>query len=139
MIEQDAQAKMPVLLVVDDEVAIGTLLKVALRRQGFDVLVASSGREALEVYRQRHEAIALILMDVRMPGLSGPETLDLLRQIKPDVRCCFMTGYSGEYTEKDLLERGAAFIFAKPFILAELTRILWQLLGYRTAPPEAAA
>jgi CheY-like chemotaxis protein len=139
MIEQDAQAKKPVLLVVDDEPAIGALLNVALRRQGFDVLVAASGQEALDVYRQRHETVALILMDVRMPGLSGPETLDFLRQIKPDVRCCFMTGYSGEYAEKDLLERGATFIFAKPFILAELTRILWQLLGYHATPPEAAA
>jgi DNA-binding response OmpR family regulator len=139
MIEQDAQAKTPVILVVDDEPAIGTLLNVALRRQGFDVLVACSGQQALDVYRQRHEAIALILMDVRMPGLSGPETLYLLRQINAQVRCCFMTGYSGEYTEKELLEQGAAFIFAKPLILAELTRILWQLVGQHAASPEAAA
>jgi CheY-like chemotaxis protein len=137
MFEQDAPR--PLILVVDDEPAIGTLLDVALRRHGFDVLVASGGREALDVYRQHGEAIGVVLLDVRMPGLNGPDTLDLLKQCNPNARCCFMTGDSGEYTEDDLLRRGAAVVFAKPFVVAELARVLRHLLGQPSAPPEAAA
>lgn len=120
-------AATPVVLVVDDEMAVRGVLDIALRRAGFEVRLASSGEEAVALYRGQPAGINLVLMDVRMPGLSGPDTLDMLRKVDPRVRCCFMSGDLGNYTEEDLLDRGAAYIFRKPFALPELPDVLRQL------------
>lgn len=120
------QAKRTVL-VVDDEVLVRTLLRTVLDREGFAVSAATNGREAVSLYRKLGAEIDLVLLDVRMPGLDGPRTLASLQQMDPGVACCFMTGHSGEYTEADLLRRGAARVFAKPFGLGELGSLLWQL------------
>lgn len=117
----------PGILVVDDENSIRTLLRIALQRQGFAVWVAASGREALDLYDRHHDDIGLVLLDVRMPIMDGPQTLAALRKINPRLRCCFLSGHSGEYTEPDLLQRGAAQVFTKPFRLGELGASLWQL------------
>lgn len=63
-----------------------------------------------------------------MPGPDGPTTLDALRQIDPDVRCCFMSGHTGRYSEADLLERGHALI-DKPFPLEQLVETLQRLVS----------
>jgi CheY-like chemotaxis protein len=62
----------------------------------------------------------MVLMDVRMPGLDGLLTLGELRQFDPDVRCCFMSGDLGGYTEQRLRDSGAAAVFHKPFHLDEV-------------------
>jgi CheY-like chemotaxis protein len=117
----------PVVLVVDDNESVRSVLNVALQRQGFDVWLASTGEEALDIFRHQ-QGIDLVLMDVRMPGLDGPETLEALRLLNPDIPCCFMTGDSGCYRHEELRRRGAACVFAKPFSLAEISQCLWSLL-----------
>lgn len=119
----------PVLLVVEDNEVLRQMLNVALQRQGFDVWQAANGREALDIYQHHRERIDLFLMDVQMDGLDGPETLTAIRECDPDVRCCFMTGDSGHYTDQDLLDCGAAFVLHKPFDLVPLTHLLRQLLN----------
>jgi CheY-like chemotaxis protein len=113
------------ILVVDDEPLIRETLGFALAHHGFAVRLAAGGREAVEVFRQHHGAIAVVLLDVRMPGLDGPQTLAELRAIDPRVRCCFMSGHTGDYSAAELLARGAAHVFPKPFPdLAGLARAL---------------
>lgn len=119
----------PLVLVVDDEAVLRNLLQFALPRQGFAVLTAAGGEEAVALYRQRPHDIALVLMDVNMPGADGPATLTTLRQLDPQVRCCFMTGHAGAYSDEDLRRRGADWVLAKPFELTELSRTLWRLLS----------
>ena len=114
----------PGILVVDDEAAVRSFLKAALELQGFTVWLAEKGVEAVDLYARQRSAIDLVLLDVRMPGLDGPHTLAALRRLDPDVRCCFMSGHTGEYTEAELLLRGAACVFAKPFRLSELGALL---------------
>jgi CheY-like chemotaxis protein len=108
------------ILVADDEAAVRTLLETLLRRHGYVVWSASDGAEALELFACHREAIALVLLDVRMPSLDGPQTLAALRQLDPDVRCCFMSGQSGSYRPEELLELGALRLFKKPFKLNEI-------------------
>jgi CheY-like chemotaxis protein len=114
------------ILVVDDEAAIRDLAKLALQQQGFIVLQAESGQQALAVYRGRPE-IAGVLLDVRMPGWDGPQTLAALHDIAPALPCWFMSGFAGDYTEAQLKQRGALGVLAKPFHLAELTACAHQL------------
>jgi CheY-like chemotaxis protein len=119
----------PGVLVVDDESEVRSVLRSALEGRGFRVWLADGGREALDLYRQHRDAIAVVLLDVRMPGLDGPQTLDALRHLNPEVLACFMSGDAGGYQPEELQERGAPFLFAKPFRLDELAQALWLLAG----------
>jgi CheY-like chemotaxis protein len=107
-------------LVVDDEITIRSLLDTALTREGYPVWLASDGEQALEVFRIHRNEIALVFLDVRMPVLDGPETLKALQRLEPAIRCCFMSGQSGQYSAEQLLELGAAQVFKKPFRIAEV-------------------
>jgi CheY-like chemotaxis protein len=100
------------------------MVKLGLERSGFDVWSASNGREAIRLYRTHRDSIAVVLLDVRMPGLDGPATLDALRELNPDVLACFMSGDPGAYEPEGLRQRGAAHVFAKPFHLDELAKAL---------------
>ena len=104
-----------------------SLLQAVLQHQGFSVWLAANGRDALQLYQQFRPRIDLVLLDVRMPGLDGPQTLAALRRLNPVVVGCFMTGYAGDYTEADLLGHGAVRVFAKPFDFGELRFFLGQL------------
>jgi DNA-binding response OmpR family regulator len=112
---------------VDDEDLLRDLLKTALHNHGFAVWSAGSGAEALRLHMRHRAAIDLVLLDVRMPELDGPETLAHLRRVNPEVRCCFITGDSGAYSETALLERGALAVLRKPFRLSELIAVVERL------------
>jgi len=121
-------ARKPAILVVDDEPFVLSLLSEVLRRNGFQVLTASNGQQAVELYRECWKGIDLVLLDVLMPGLDGPQRLEALRQIYPEVCCCFMTGYTGQYTMPELLQQGVATVFLKPFKVDVLVQTLRDLL-----------
>src|SRR5207253_1417370 len=108
-----ATEQRPGVLVVDDEPAVRTLLQLSLGHHGFTVWSAAGGKAAVELYRQHQAEIAVALLDVQMPGLDGPWTLIALRQINPQVRCCFMSGHTGEYDAETLLDLGAVHVFQK--------------------------
>jgi CheY-like chemotaxis protein len=118
----------PGVLVVDDDHLVRCMVQLGLERSGFDIWSASNGREAIQLYRAHRESIGVVLLDVRMPGLDGPETLDALRELNPDVRACFMSGDMGGYEPEELRRRGAADVIAKPFLLDELANRLRLLL-----------
>lgn len=121
-------AKAGGVLVVDDEPMVRQLLELALSLHGFQVWTAAGGREAVELLRQHADEIGLALLDVQMPELDGPWTLAALRQINPELRCCFMSGNTGDYSEDMLLGLGADHLFQKPFGLGDLARTLQLLL-----------
>jgi CheY-like chemotaxis protein len=103
------------------------MLDVALRQQGFTVWLASNGQEALDLYQQHRDALPVVLLDIRMPILDGPQTLAALRQLDPDVRCCFMSAHSGDYSHDSLRELGAVHVFTKPFKLTEVIQAVVEL------------
>jgi CheY-like chemotaxis protein len=117
------------VLVVDDDRMVGIVTQLGLERNGFDVWLAADGREAIDLYREHGENIAIVVLDVRMPGLDGPQTLDVLRDLNPHVVACFITGDGGGYGAEELRQRGAGHVIAKPFCLDQLTTVLRQLLS----------
>jgi DNA-binding NtrC family response regulator len=122
------EAARPGVLIVDDDPGVLSLVAMALQRQGFAVWPASSGRSALEIFHRERDRIDLALLDVRMPGLDGPQTLAELRRLAPDLTCCFMSGHSAPYTVEDLQSLGAIHCFDKPFRLDEVARCLWEVV-----------
>jgi CheY-like chemotaxis protein len=119
-------------MVVDDSEPLRRLLQTALGRAGFETVLAANGHDACACLSQR-PAIDLALLDVRMPGLSGPETLVALRASRPNLPCCFMTGDPGDYDPAELVRMGALAVISKPFHLADLVQSLRGFLGERGA------
>ena len=122
------------VLVVDDNSAVRRILALALPGAGFSVRLAADGQEAVGVYREHWRDIDLVLLDVLMPGMSGPRTLAALQEINPGVRCCFMSGQTGPYPVHKLLAMGARDLLCKPFTDLEALRLTLRQL----ARPEGA-
>ena len=120
----------PSVLVAADEDALRAVLTRELRRRGFDVYSTGSGAEAVEMYCRSSTRIDVILMDVNLPGTSGPEALDAILAVDPFVRCCFMTADDRPGRHVALLARGAAAVFGKPFAsVKDVCETLKQIAG----------
>ncbi|MBL8251259.1 MAG: response regulator [Candidatus Competibacter sp.] len=126
------------ILLVDDEESVRLMGTRMLERIGFEVVPATDGREALEIYRERPQDIALVLLDLTMPDLDGEETFRELRRLDPNV-CVVMT--SG-YTESEIAPRFASKrlsgFLQKPYTLNALTQCLRNALGGGAARQEPA-
>jgi CheY-like chemotaxis protein len=132
-----AHAPSPALLIADDSPAVRGFLRAALRPWGFTVLEAADGHEALDLYRRHRAAVRLVLLDVRMPGLDGPQTLAALRRLDPGVRCCFLSGVLGEADARALLGQGALRVFHKPAAVGPFLQAVRELAQPPEAPPLA--
>ena len=106
------------ILVVDDELFVRELLLEFLGKQGFEVHLAESGEKALEVAKSVPVQIALI--DLKMPGMDGIQTLKELRKISPEILAIIMTGYPTIESAVEALRSGACDYVIKPFKLNEL-------------------
>lgn len=108
------------VLVVDDEPSVLRVASKVLRRDGYEILEALGGEEALRVARNHHGPIHLLLTDVVMPGIGGRELGDQFREVHPDTALLFMSGY----TEDEVLLQGIRVAdvnyIAKPFTVAGL-------------------
>jgi CheY-like chemotaxis protein len=130
--ESAAGAEKPVfsgetVLVVEDAEPLRRLICEALSASGCKVLSAPDGQEALRVVR-REGSIDLLLTDVIMPGMNGPELAKQVRALRPQMKILYMTGYSGEFIRADMLTPGVSFI-QKPFTPADLGRKIRRLLA----------
>jgi signal transduction histidine kinase/CheY-like chemotaxis protein len=123
------------VLVAEDEEAVRQLAVESLERHGYRVLAASSGDEALRLAATHDGAIHLLLSDVVMPGMKGPELAVRLRAQRPGLRVLLMSGYAADVvTAADLRE---AALLSKPFSTAALSRAVRQALD--AALPSARA
>ena len=110
--------KAPTILVVDDEEMIQKLLKVNLIADGYEVITASSGEEALALMDKQEPD--LIILDIMMPGIDGFQTLNLIRK-RSEVPVIMLTARAEELTLRDSLDLGADDYVQKPFSLLELS------------------
>jgi CheY-like chemotaxis protein len=110
------------ILLVEDEEGVRTLARKILERNGYGVLEAAGGREALEIAEKHTGRIDLLLTDVVMPDLNGRDVAQRIGALRPRTPCVFMSGYSEE-----VLGVGTALLH-KPFTPAALLRIVEQAL-----------
>jgi PAS domain S-box-containing protein len=116
------------VLVVDDEEFVAALVGDTLSDRGYDVVCAHDGANALAHYQLHWQSIDLIILDMNMPTMSGPETFAAMRQINPQAKVLIMSGYSKEGAVADLLQQGAVGFLSKPFrtevIAQQVDRVL---------------
>lgn len=107
------------ILVVDDEESIRWALRKALEREGYRVVLASDGAEALA--RATESGIDLVLMDIKMPGSDGFETLTRIKEIRPNLPVIIMTAFGTLQAAVQAMKRGAYDHITKPFDFDELS------------------
>ncbi|MEO1084440.1 MAG: response regulator, partial [Acidobacteriota bacterium] len=120
----------PTILVADDEELVLKVTRLMLEQQGWCVLTAVDGEDALDTFNRHRGTIDAVLLDITMPKLGGIETLKELQAIDPSVKVLLASGYSrhalGELQADD--EHRYGFL-KKPYRAAELERELLELLG----------
>ena len=108
------------ILIADDERLLRRTLKRALAREGFSILIAENGTEAVQLYSENKESIDLCILDLNMPMLSGTEALNQIRSIRDDANVVISSGES----EEEILARCSPCrpngILQKPFALDKL-------------------
>src|SRR5947199_7612138 len=119
--------KTPRILIVDDDSGQRSLLDSFLRGQGFDTFPVSSGERALEVLRS--EPISMMISDVRMPGMTGLETLRRARQEHAVLPVLLVTAYADIREAVGAMRDGAVNYLPKPIDLEELLTIVRQTTG----------
>jgi two-component system, cell cycle sensor histidine kinase and response regulator CckA len=124
------------LLVVDDEPSILDLISQALRPAGYEILTAKSGEEALAVARGHSAVIDLLLTDVVLPGISGPDVAVAIKRERPALGVVYMSGYTDDSTLLQQVASGSVPLVRKPLQLGQLTRTLRAVLD---APPADTA
>lgn len=117
------------VLVVDDEETIRAISGMLLARLGFDSVAAADGREALEIFRERHGELRAVLLDLTMPHLSGDEVFRELRRINQSVPVILMSGFTEDDAVREFIGKGLAGFLQKPFRLQELRDKLAETLG----------
>jgi len=126
-------AKSPRILIVDDDPGQRSLLNTFLRTQGFETVTAESGQHALETLRTGK--FDMMISDVRMPGLSGLETLRLARQEHATLPVLLVTAYADIREAVGAMRDGAVNYLAKPIDLDELLASVQQATGISKSTP----
>ena len=108
------------ILLVEDDDGVRALVANMLKKNGFTVLLASAGDQALEIAARHHGRIHLLLTDVVMPGLSGRILSERLAAARPDTRVLYMSGYSDDAILRHGVKRAAAHFIQKPFSIDAL-------------------
>ena len=111
------------ILVVEDEAPVRSIIKHILERSGYRILEAASGMDALTVWHQHQDDIALLLTDMVMPvGINGQELADKFKSQKPSLKVIYTSGYTVETAGTDLLLMEGLSFLQKPFDAAQLTQ-----------------
>ncbi|MBW1862265.1 MAG: response regulator [Deltaproteobacteria bacterium] len=116
------------VLFIDDEGMIIDVGKQLLEKMGYTVLVARSGKEAIETYKGNKDKISMTILDMVMPGMSGGEAYDKLKDINPDIKVLLSSGYSRNSQATEILDRGCNGFIQKPFSMKGLSQKLREIL-----------
>ena len=112
-------AKETVFLIDDDEIVVD-VSEMILKNSGYDVVIAKSGKEAIEVYKENHSRIDMAILDMILPDMGGGDTYDRLKEINPGIKVLLASGYDIDYQGRDIMERGCDGFIQKPFNMNEL-------------------
>jgi CheY-like chemotaxis protein len=116
------------LLVVEDEQSVRDIIRMHLQKRGYEVLEASNGNDALRIFAENQNRIQLLLIDVVMPGISGQELCDQVRQRKPDAKVLFMSGFPAQYLRGRYLVSSDAEVIGKPIAAPLLIKKVREVL-----------
>ena len=117
------------MLLAEDETEVREFTKHLLEENGYQVIEAIDGQDAINKFKVNKNEIQFVLLDVIMPNKSGKDVYDEIKQIRPDIKVLFMSGYPADIIQKhDILEKRFAYI-EKPASPTKLLRKIREVLG----------
>ncbi|MEX2529926.1 MAG: PAS domain S-box protein [Gemmatimonadota bacterium] len=117
------------ILLVEDDAAIRRVASRILEREGFEVIAAASGEDALRALEAEPDAVDLVLTDVVMPEMTGPQLVDRIRSRSPEIHVLFSSGHSGEALADHGLDLEKHTFLSKPYSVDGLTSRVREALG----------
>ena len=120
------------ILIVDDEVEICGILRRFFQQQGFEVVTSTDGDNAITLATQVRPHV--ILLDMKMPGISGVEVVRILRENRHPAKIIILSAVKDEGVIKETLRQGADGYLTKPFRLEQVSQLLNSLLGIKVSP-----
>ena len=120
---QKAQAQRTILVVEDERVML-RLLERFLSRQGYQVLLAADGEQAIDGYCRHKTEIDVVLLDVGLPKVSGVDVLRKMKKENPDVRVVVASGYLNAQMKTEMYRAGVKAFVDKPYLLPEMLETL---------------
>ncbi len=121
------------LLLVDDEEMILNVGTQMLERLGYRVLTARTGQDAIDIYRREAGTIAMVILDMIMPAMSGRDLFERLKTIDPELKALLSSGYSIDGQAAEILKRGCNGFIQKPFTLDALSQKIRSILDDPTS------
>ena len=124
----ESKAKKGVILLVDDEETIIEVCSQMLQRLGYHVLEASDGQRAIDIFEKEKDAIDIVLLDMRMPGMNGAAVYQRLIQIQPNVKVILFSGYFDNKNIRKILDNKNVDLIQKPVRLRQMSKKLQSML-----------
>lgn len=120
------------ILLADDEVELRSVMAEMLQDWfGLEVVTASDGQEALDLFSHRPEAFDLVILDATMPRMGGVEAFRAMRELRPGLPGVLFSGYALPASREEAVAQGFSDFLKKPFVSADLAAILDRILGVR--------
>jgi signal transduction histidine kinase/ActR/RegA family two-component response regulator len=116
------------ILLVEDEEIIREMAQMALEAKGYTVLAAADGAAALSIYRDQWQGIDLVVADMVMPRISGPELVARMKEVNQNVRVVVSSGYSPDLEGQRMLQHGCLGYLQKPYNTEDLCKIIRSVL-----------
>ncbi len=116
------------VLIVDDEEIVVGVGKQMLEKLGYSVLIARSGQEAVDVYKNSPDDVDLVLLDMIMPGIEAGDTYDKLKAINPAIKVLLSSGYGFDQKASAIIDRGCNGFIQKPFNMKILEDKIGEIL-----------
>jgi two-component system cell cycle sensor histidine kinase/response regulator CckA len=117
------------ILVVDDNPAVRGALEMLLDASGFRVLAAKDAAEAATMFAAQADTVDLLISDLVLPQINGPEMYDRLKQIRPSLRCVLMSGFPLADEQERLHKHGIRHWIQKPFTMNDLIDLVESALS----------
>jgi signal transduction histidine kinase/CheY-like chemotaxis protein len=139
MLPSPVPAGSETILLVEDDATLRDLICESLQGSGYSVLSAENGVEALRVAEQQPGPIRLLITDVIMPQMSGPELVKSLNELRPELEVLYMSGYTDDKLAQTPVSDPDVALIQKPFPLSELTQKVQEILSRslkRSRPPQ---
>ncbi len=111
------------ILVVDDDQSINSIFEFILQQAGYHTITTTSGAECIDIIKSG-QAVDLVFLDLKMPGLSGIDTFKEIQKIRPMMLVIMMTGYSIDELLREAFELGAYGVIYKPFDVEEVLSVI---------------
>jgi len=123
------------VLLIDDEDPVLEVGEEILHLLGYEVMTAKKGQDAIHIYRENHENILLVILDMIMPEISSSEVYDELKKINPDIIVLLSSGYSINGKASEMLNSGCDGFIQKPFTMIQLSQKISEILNKPRSTP----